>query len=183
MSHAEFMQALQRRQCIRVAGGGACVLIRREVLEAGVGYYPRLEGLPDGGMWQGEDRSFALRLQYARLRQYADAWPRIIHAYHPEQRTPEALRRSAELVNAADDGWLSLRIDALEDPALDDSLDPALRLVRYRTASPTVMPQLHEAALATAAGEEAIVEVAFPGDYPIAPYRGQRKLYRLKRIA
>lgn len=65
-----------------VAGGGACTLLRGEALSAAPQYHPLLEGLRfAGGMWCGEDRSFALRCAVRGVSQIAVTNLPIVHLH------------------------------------------------------------------------------------------------------
>lgn len=63
----------------QVWGGGACTLIRGRGFESH--YYPRMKGLPEAGMWIGEDRSFCLGLESRSIKQVAVTGLPIEHRY------------------------------------------------------------------------------------------------------
>lgn len=90
----EYLDLLANRGLVRVAGLGACTLIRSSVLPR-VAYWPLVEGLPSGGMWQGEDRHFCVRAERQHIGLYADAWPDIFHVYRPQDEAliPETMER------------------------------------------------------------------------------------------
>lgn len=181
---AEFLEVLGERQLVRVAGGGACTLMRMNIFEgqSAPRYYPRLGGLPDDGMWQGEDRTFALTAERARCVQYADGWPDIFHAYHIKQRTPEMLEQYEELLSAprqtaAGYGDLvALTISPLTDQALQDQLRPEARAVRGRLGALRLLPELEVALMGMTVGTQRIVEVRYPASWPLQPYRGKHGL-------
>lgn len=172
MRQGEYLAALRARQCIRVAGGGAAVLISTDALRRGLRYWPRL-ALPEGGMWQGEDRTLAVLAQQMRIAQYADAWPSVHHAYRPEERTAEALDAAWALLSAprqlharAGD-WISAKLTPLEDPALDAILTPERRLLRGRVGCGVLMaPELEDAALSMQPGDVRAVDVTFDEGSP-----------------
>lgn len=184
----EFMLQLANRQVLRVAGGGACTLIRRSALVAGAAYHPRLEGLPDHSMWQGEDRSFAIRLERLRVRQYADAWPTVYHAYHPHDRTQAALDGALAQVlapkqMAAKAGdWVSAVIEPLEDAPLQDILTPEVRTLRGRLGGMSLLPELEAALSSMTVGEQRMVELRFPQWWPLRQYANTKRLVELTLV-
>lgn len=169
----EYMQELQGHQLVRVLGGGACCLIDTKILQ-NVGYHPRLT-LPMEGMWQGEDRTFAILCQHAHVRQYADAWPRIYHAYRPADRQPANLQAQWEALNAprqlyAKDGdWVAIRLTPAEDYKLDEQLDPTIRNTRGRLGKLAMAPELEAALRDMRVGERRIVNVTFKEGHPVYP--------------
>lgn len=188
MEQHEYLGALKRMQAVRVAGGGACVLIRTQHIVSGAAaYWPLIEGLPSGGMWQGEDRSFAIRLEGGKVRQYADAWPHIEHAYHPWQRAADELEATRAAVMCSTNrthGFVSLRIDPLEDPELEAQLEPHLRLWRgsVSEASHALLPELASALRTMGIGESRYVTARWPLDTPMYMYAGQERMLQLTLI-
>jgi hypothetical protein len=78
----EFRARLADRQLTKVLGYGACTLLSRRALDAGVSFAP-VPGVPQVGLMAGEDRQFCIRSQMLHLDGWADAWPDIFHIYHP----------------------------------------------------------------------------------------------------
>lgn len=75
---------------VEVYGGGACTLIRGRGFESR--YWPLLESIRyNGGIWGGEDRSYALGLETRGIKQVAVTGLPIYHCYHPHQRTADGL--------------------------------------------------------------------------------------------
>ena len=87
MDEAEFRRRLMNRELVQVWGQGACTLIRREIVEAGVNFSPAPE-VPLVGMMAGEDRHFCIHAERRHIPMGADAWPDIYHIYHlPDDQT------------------------------------------------------------------------------------------------
>lgn len=75
---------------VEVYGGGACTLIRGRGFESR--YWPLLESIRyNGGMWGGEDRTFALGLETRGIQQVAVTGLPIYHCHHEHQQTAEGL--------------------------------------------------------------------------------------------
>ena len=191
----EFMAALMQRKLIRVTGGGACTLIHRSVIEAGVGYHPRVPGLPQEGMWQGEDRTFAINLQnrlhrpaHGGGRQYACAFSDIYHAYHPQQRTPEALAAAWEKLSAPRQlcakfgDYVHFTIDPLEEPNFAAAADPTSKSHRGRLGGIKVLPEIETTLLDMSVSDERMLELRFPPWYPITNYANTTKIVLLKLV-
>jgi hypothetical protein len=185
MEEHEYLGALRAHQLVRVLGGGACTLVRCSVLDR-LRYHPRLT-LPEGGMWQGEDRTFAVLCQHHHIRQYADGWPRVHHAYRPSDRTAAALTAAAARLDveqqlyAKPGDWVAVRITPLEDPALDDALCPTVRNARFRLGRAPIAAELERAILATQVGTRAIVDIAFSAGSEVYP-PGIRRLVQLEVV-
>lgn len=186
----EYLRKLIRRQLVRVLGGGACVLVSTDAFRRGVRYHPRVPGLPQGGMWQGEDRSFALYSDRLHERQLADGWPDIYHAYHPSQRTPEALAEAWQVLSAprqlrANYGdYVNFTVEPMEDPHLQEALarKPELSCVRGRLGGIDCAPEIEEALLEMAPGESRMLDIHFPRWSTVDPYRGQTKIIQLTMV-
>jgi len=169
MSQPVFWKALMDRRLMHVYGGGACHLIKAEVLQAGVNYYPRVTNLPKDGMWQGEDRTFAIRLFNNHKMQFADPWPYVYHAYHPADRNPEKLAAVAnELlhlpqVKAKFGDFISFLVEALEEKDLADRHF----CVRGRLGGLEMLPIMEKTLMELEVGEQAIIEVTFPSWWPV----------------
>ena len=70
---------------VEVRGGGACTLFRGRAFESR--YFPLLESIAHvGGMWAGEDRSYALGLECRGIKQVAVTGLPIAHCYATERR-------------------------------------------------------------------------------------------------
>lgn len=75
---------------VPVLGGGACTLIRGRGFESR--YWPLLNSIRHcGGMWGGEDRTFALGIECRGIEQVAVTGLPIYHAHHPHQQTADGL--------------------------------------------------------------------------------------------
>jgi hypothetical protein len=182
LEHHEFWRRLVERKVTRVYGGGACHLIKKGVLEKGVKYYPRLPGLPKEGMWQGEDRTFAILAFRYHQHQWADPWPYIWHAYHPEQRSGEILDQALNVLLAdpslfAKEGdWVNFTIQTMEEASLRDQVFP----VRGRLGGLTLAPEIEKTLLELPVGESAIIEVSFPLWWP--ELAGQKRTLRIELL-
>lgn len=182
MTQGTFWKKLVDRRVTRIFGGGACHLIHRSVLERGVRYFPRLPGLPTEGMWQGEDRTFAILAQQHHHHQFADPWPDIIHAYHQDQRSDESLKNAffaltGPLQTYSKPGDLiNFTLEAFEEPSLKDKIFP----IRGRLGGLEMVPNLEALLLELPVGEEAIHEVAFPFWWP--EMSGQKRVIRVKLL-
>lgn len=189
MEEHEYIEALASRQAVRVAGGGACTLIATAALKRGIHYHPRLQ-LPEGGMWQGEDRTLAVLAQRKHVRQIADAWPDVFHAYHPEQRTEAVLAEAWDVLGAPRQlraGYgdqIALVIDPLEDMPLTAALDahPELRCIRGRLGQLKLAPEIEARVADMSPGDEAILEIQFPPWSELAAYRGIKKVVRVRLV-
>lgn len=189
-SEADFRQALVARKLLRVWGLGACTLFSRAVLEKGVSFTPVPEGLPPGPMSDGEDRHLCERARRLHIPLYADPWPDIFHAYHASdyadlakwidrfaQARPE--RPQAETL-------VSFKVETLEPvphptlPGLIQHVGP--QYVRGRLATLPVLPELAEALGSMRAGERRLVTLHYPGHYPFASLRHQRRLVSLSLL-
>ncbi len=196
VEESTYLKRLVDRELVQVAGGGACTLISYQALAKGVGYHPRLPGLPEGGMWQGEDRSFALRAQRLHIPQYADAWPNIFHAYHPNQRTAEVLEgvyeqllpiKQSEQVSMEDsDGsrlgsgdrpqygdLINFYIYPLDNQAQRQAIPEHLKTFRGRLGGIQMLPEMEAAILQMTRGEERSLRITYPPWWPVEQLRGQ----------
>ena len=190
MEEHEFLGSLTRRQAVRCIGGGACTLMATDALKRGIRYHPRLPGLPPDGMWQGEDRTFALLAARNHERQLADGWPDVFHAYRMEQRTPEALEEAWTVLSAPRQtrakygDMVSLTLDPLEDPPLATSLaaKSEMRCIRGRLGGLPLAPELESAILDMAPGDIRLINMRFPMWHPIEVYRGHEKVIKLMLV-
>lgn len=183
-SWPEFRAKLTGREITQVWGQGACTLIRDHVFHKGVDFSP-VEGLPQGGMWQGEDRAFCIRAEQAHLVMLADGWPDIFHIYHPTDRG-ETAERWSETLLAVTDGTpkvgdlVSVALEPLEPIAVGGHPQrmPAYTW-RGRAGHGRLLPELDDLVLSLERGQAATVAVPFPTDYPLDVLRGHRRLMRV----
>lgn len=179
---AAFRRQLMSRELTQVWGGGACVLIRRSVIEAGVSY-AYVPGVSTEGMMGGEDRHFCIRCESLHIPMYADPWPHIAHIYHPTDR--QHLPEAEEMVGKASiEGmalkpeWMNLVLKLLEPiqtgPASWVHPDPVN--VRVRVGKGEILPDLEKQCLEHREGETFIAEVYFPRSWPVAALREKRRL-------
>jgi hypothetical protein len=188
MDEAEFRQKLINRELTRVWGFGACTLIQRKVLEAGINF-DTLRDVPQEGLMAGEDRHFSIAAERAHIDAYADPWPDIFHIYHADQHVPlipeMATRLGTEHPKTAQLGDLvSLKLEALEPVPHGNGQWQAMprQHVRGRLGQVPLMPELEEAVYALSRGETRIVPVHFPIHHPLAYFRGRRRLIRLTLV-
>lgn len=190
MEEHEFVGGLAERDVIRCLGGGACTLVPVAALRAGVRYHPRLPNLPQEGMWQGEDRTFAVLASRLHVRQLADGWPDIYHAYHPDQRSEDALQAAWEVLAAPRQeqakygDMVSITVDPMEDPNLTAALarNSEVRCWRGRLGSSQLAPEIESKLLEMKPGEECLLPIQHPAWSSVANYRGQRKIIRLRLL-
>jgi len=178
-TEAEFRDVLVRRQKVRVWGLGACTLIHRAVVEKGVNF-TKVEGLPPGPMSEGEDRAFCARADMLHLPLYADAWPDIWHAYHPEEYCDIERR----LLGLGETNIDSPRIGNLVSVVLRNLEQPDVppEFVRGRLGTLGVLPEIEEAIGGLTVGESKLVRVHFPAEYKFAPYRGQTRIFHVELL-
>lgn len=178
----EYLDLLANRGLVRVAGLGACTLIRSSVLPR-VAYWPLLEGLPSGGMWQGEDRHFCVRAERQHIALYADAWPSVFHVYRPsdEAKIGDALRElelyAAEVAPQVGD-LISFTLEACEEPQLVGHTEH----VRGRLGQLKLAPDLERTLLEMQPEEERFERIHFPLWYPLSAYRGQSRILRIRLL-
>jgi hypothetical protein len=192
MAEWEFRERLAKRQLTPVAGYGACTLINRRALEAGVSFAP-VPGVPMEGLMAGEDRHFCIRAQQLHLSAVADPWPDIFHIYHLPvdlQRAPEyAARLNRPSLADAEHSDVSVQIGDLVNLTLQ-AVEPIPwggggwtaippQRIRGRLGALALMPELEEAIYDLSVGESRIVPVHFPVHYEVPAYRGQRRLIRV----
>lgn len=169
----EFLRRLEQKDLMRVGGLGACTLIRARVFDK-VEWWPLLEGLPMGGMWQGEDRSFCIKAERNHVELWADAWPDIWHIYRPsevarlgEWRTQAPSREDTPSIGS----WVSLVLEPLEERELHARRDH----LRGRLGALPVLAEIEAAVLRMKRGESKVVKVEFPASWSIEEYRGAHK--------
>jgi len=176
----EFLRRLSHRELLEVGGLGACTLIRTSVLDR-VRYAPLLDGLPSGGMWQGEDRSFCIRAARHHIPLWACAWSDIHHAYRPSdvRSYEECLAGWQTRKERAEWGdEVSVVLEPLEEPELAKR-DWRLHL-RGRVGALKLLPDVEKAILETSAGEERIIRVEFPTWWSLEHLRGTTKAVMLR---
>lgn len=160
---SEFRRVLGvERKLERVGGLGACTLIARQVIEKGINF-SKPPDFPSGGLWDGEDRHFCEWARRMHVELWADAWPDIMHLYHPQQveMIPEWSARLGEShPTYANMGHLvSLRLTNVED-----GIGPVS--VRCRLGDGTLLPELEQHIQAMKRGEDKMVRVHFPNTTP-----------------
>lgn len=181
----EFRAKLASRQLVRVPGYGACTLLSRRALDAGVSFAPVPE-VPQVGLMAGEDRQFCIRAQALHLDAVADAWPDIFHIYH----LPADLNRVQEFTarlhvvhpkRATLGDLVSLTIQPIEPIPWAGGGYTAVppQHVRGRLGQIPLMPELEEAIYNTDRGDNVTVPVHFPVHYEVPFYRGKRRLIRV----
>ena len=188
MDEAEFRQKLINRELTRVWGFGACTLIQRKVLEAGINF-DTLRDVSQEGLMAGEDRHFSIAAERAHIEAYADPWPDIFHIYHADQHVPlipeMTTRLGAEHPKTAQLGDLvSLKLEALEPVPHGNGQWQAMprQHVRGRLGQVPLMSELEEAVYGLARGDTRVVPVHFPVHHPLGYFRGRRRLIRLTLV-
>lgn len=188
MEEAEFRAKLLDRGLHRVWGFGACTLIGRRALEAGINfsYVPEVSTT---GLMGGEDRHFCIRAERSHIDAYADCWPDIFHIYHADQhipRIPEMLARlgAAHPEKAQLGDLVSLRLRPLEPiPVSPTMMQQAFpQTVRGRLGTIPMVPELEEAIYSLTRGQTTIVQATFPMHHPIAYFRGRKRLIELTLV-
>jgi len=187
MDGNKFIRRLAHREVLQVLGGGACHLIDTNVLKD-VYYHPRVPGLPQDGMWQGEDRSFAIRAERAHIKQYADGWPDIYHAYHLPQRTPEALEEALQLVlaprqSAASYGDLiNFTVHSLQDVEAMNRMKPTNRIFRGRLGGIKMHPELEDALLDMHVGDVRPLEIRYAPWHELPQLAGKKHMVMVELV-
>lgn len=187
MDEATFRSKLVKRELTRVWGQGACSLISRRVLEAGIDFAPAPD-FPQVGLQAGEDRQFCIKAERAHLDMWADPWGDSFHVYHRTDdvpRIPEMLERLGQVHPQSPKlgDLVNIVLTALEPiPANNGWAQVAPQHVRGRLGTIAMLPELEAAILGLTRGQEVIVPVHVPIHYP-APYlRGRRRLIRVQLI-
>lgn len=187
MDEAEFRKRLTDRDITRVWGFGACTLLDKRVLEAGIDFSP-LPDVPQTGMMAGEDRHFSIKCERAHIEAWADCWPDIHHLYHSEDE--DAIPQAMERLGATH-RWVprlgdlvSLRLRALEPvpvaPQKFQHMPP--QWVRGRLGRIAIAPEIEEALLDMRRGDKRIVRVHFPISHPAAFLRLRTRLVEVSLI-
>src|SRR3989441_4483591 len=185
----EFRRKLLSRGLVRVWGQGACTLLRKHVVENGITFAPLPEPQFQQGLMAGEDRQFCVKAERAHIEMWADTWPDIFHIYHlPHdlERVPDLSRRlSAGHPRTASLGCLvSARVTALEPlPGPNNTWHQAPpHALRGRLGTMQLLPELEEVLYTLERGQERIVPVHVPLDYPVPYMRGKRRLLKVKLV-
>lgn len=187
----EFLRSLTQRELIRVGGLGACTLMHSRVFEK-LSWLP-VPGLPEDGMWQGEDRHFCVRATRNHVELWADSWPDLLHLYREEdlQRSlndrllwdeeNKTWQWTTEYAGRPEFGDLiSLVLETTEEKAFSGRQ----RYLRGRLGQLRLLPALEDAILSMKPGEDRLVRVRFPmwWDVPrtfmgvkLMPYAGETK--------
>lgn len=184
-TEAEFRARLAARQLTPVAGYGACTLIDRRALDAGVSF-AYIPGVSTQGMMAGEDRHFCLRARALHLPAVADPWPDIYHIYH----LPADLNRASQFVSrltvthperAQFGDLVNLTVQPVEPLPYASGGYTAVppQQLRGRLGQLALMPELEEAIYDLKRGETRIVPVHFPAHYEVPFYQGKRRLIRV----
>ena len=182
-TETDFRSALVNRQRVQVGGLGACTLIPRGALAKGLNF-DFVDGLPAGPMSEGEDRHFCERANRLHIPMFADPWPDIYHAYHPQEydKIPEMLSRLARNGSPPSFGDLvSARVDMLE-PVADQfgrvfNLEP--EWIRGRLGQMKILPQIEEMLGQMQPGTSRVVRLHYPASYTLPQLSLQKRLARL----
>ncbi|KKK82332.1 hypothetical protein LCGC14_2804460, partial [marine sediment metagenome] len=178
----EFLQELSNGALVRVYGLGACTLIKSDVLDK-VQYHPLLPGLPTGGMWQGEDRSFCIRAERAHVEMYADAWPNVFHCYRPSDEAQ--IDRMLDVLPALNKSkkpelgdFVSVALESTSEAQLVGHVEHA----RGKLGKIPFMEEIENKVLELEPGDEALVKVKYPHWHDIVEYRGVSKVIRVRLL-
>jgi len=165
----EFLRRLTQRELIRVGGLGACTLIRSDVFEK-LSWLP-VAGLPEDGMWQGEDRHFCVRASRNHVELWADAWSDVLHLYREEdlERVPkdklvwnDSIAKykwtTTQALQPAFGDLVSLVLETTEEKVFAGRR----RYLRGRLGALNLLPAIEDAILEMAPGEDRLVRVRFP---------------------
>lgn len=187
MDEAEFRQKLINRELTQVWGYGACTVIRRAVLEAGINFDP-VPDIPQQGLMAGEDRQWCVRAERAHVPAFADPWPDIFHVYHADEHIPQIPEMQKRLsqkhpTKATLGDLVSLKLEALEPVPTPQGIRGVDRQhIRGRLGTIALMPELEEAVYSLERGQTRIVPVHFPVHHPQPYFRGRRRLIRLTLV-
>lgn len=188
MDEAEFRQKLLSRSLTRVYGFGACTLIDRRVLEAGVSF-EYLPDVPQQGLMAGEDRHFCIRAERMHIEAYADPFPDIFHVYHADQdipRIPEMLKRLGAVhpQKAQLGDLVSLRLRALEPVPVGPNQyqQPMPLSVRGRLGQLAMLPELEEAVYGLSRNDRAVIRCHFPVHHSMPFLRGATRLIEVSLV-
>lgn len=187
LEEAEFRYALANREITKVWGYGACTLIRREVLEAGVSF-EYLPDVPQTGLMAGEDRHFCIRAERKHIDAWADPWPDIFHIYHDDDvaKIPDMVGRlgASHQQSPKVGDLVSLRLRPLEPVPVGPGRYhlPQPVMPRGRLGALPLAPEIEETVVGMTRGEKRIVRVHFP-IYATAPFlRGRTRLIEVSLV-
>ena len=152
----EFLRSLTQRELIRVGGLGACTLMKREIFDK-ISWLP-IDGLPEGGMWQGEDRHFCVRAARNHINLWADSWPDILHLYREE----DLRRENPPTWNFIDHICVGDLVSLILEPTEEKAFAGRQRHLRGRLGALHLLPALEDAILEMKPGEDRLVRVRFP---------------------
>ena len=177
-----FLEKLSKRQLIPVGGLGACTLIWTEAIAQGLKYNPPIPELPEGGMWQGEDRHFCVRAQRHHIPLKADAWPDVYHVYRPSDREHipgvlESLSGRRKPTPEIGD-MISFTIEPLTIRGL-----AGYKLhQRGRLGQMDLLPELEQDLLDMEVGDDRLVTLNYPLWFPEEEIRGQTATMRVRLL-
>ncbi len=178
----EHLRNAAQRQLWEVAGLGACTLIRKEVLGL-VRYSPKLEGLPENGMWQGEDRTFCVLANRNHVRLWADGWPSIYHVYRPGDvgKVPGPLetfkQRGRKRIPELGD-----LVSAKFTPVEEGNLAGWSYNYRGKLSAGSLLGDMVQALKVSTVGADKFIQVKFPVWWEIPEYRNQVKTIRVELL-
>jgi hypothetical protein len=186
MEDWEFRAKLIRREVVQVWGQGACSLIDRKVLEAGINF----DYLPDvsrDGLMGGEDRHLCIRAERSHIPMIADNWPDQFHIYRPEDevKIPAMLKRlsTPHPTKAILGDLVSLKIQALEPLPTQRGLQHlAPYPVRGRLGTIPMLLELEEAVYGMTRGQSVTVRAHCPVSHPLPYFRGRARLFRIQLV-
>lgn len=176
----EFLGALEARQLVKVRGLGACTLISTDALLKGAGFWPLLQGLPEEGMWQGEDRHFSIRAERAHIEMWADAWPKIFHCYRTTDRV--AIPEMLDILAVPDDVKNGADVRFTIEPCEEPELALHVEHVRGRLGDMKVLNEIEEALRDMSVGDSRFVQIYYPPSWPIVEYRGAARTVRVRLL-
>jgi hypothetical protein len=188
MDEGEFRAKLLSREVTRVWGFGACTLIKRSVIEAGVSF-EYLPDVPLQGLMGGEDRHFCIRAERLHIDAWADNWPCLYHIYHGDDDVPRIPEMAARLgaphpVRARLGDLVSLRLRPLEPlqvgPGRYQHSPPVL--ARGRLGAMEMLPEIEEAVYGMDRGTKRIVRATFPLHHPMGQMRGRQRLIEVELV-
>lgn len=187
MEDWEFRGKLVRREVTQVWGQGACTLLDRRVIEAGIDF-SRLPDLPTHGLWAGEDRHFCVRAERSHIAMYADPWPDIFHVYHRPEDEAEipamALRLGATHAQSAQLGDLvSIKVHPLEPvPTARGYQALGPMSIRGRLGQIPLLGELEESVYDLTRGQTTTVRANIPLSHPLGYLRGRARLFRVTLV-
>ena len=179
----EFRAALLARQRLQVGGLGACTLFRQDALAKGLNFAP-VGDLPPGPMSDGEDRHLCIRAAQLHIPLFADPWPDVYHAYHPEeydQLPGEVARLNVPRGPRARLGDLvSAKLELLEPLPGGQWVGP--QWVRGRLGAMPLLPEVEALLARLPRRESALQALHFPTHWPLPPLAGQTRLCRVTML-